>query len=87
MQKLTGILSTENRFQLCTVLAKSIRKVHKPNDQMQHTMRTVIEFMHSQRQASVSPGKERGRPAAPFLFGLRGSKSTVLRSSGSGIKL
>jgi len=60
MRKLTGILSTENRFQLCAVLAKSIRKVHKPTDQMQHTMRTVIEFMHSQRQALVSSGKAEG---------------------------
>lgn len=60
MQKLTGILSTENRFQLCAVLAKSIRKVHRPNDQMQHTMRTVIEFMHSQRQVLVSSDKDEG---------------------------
>jgi len=60
MQKLTSILSTENRFQFCAVLAKSIRKVHRPNDQLQRTMRSVIEFMHSQRQALVSPGKAEG---------------------------
>jgi hypothetical protein len=66
MRKLTSIVSTENRFQRCAVLAKSIRKVHKPNDQMQHTKRIVVEFMSQRLPPPLDGAKTPPQNAAPI---------------------
>jgi hypothetical protein len=57
MQRLTNIVSSQSRFQICAILAKSARKMHRPKDQLQDTLRRIVDFMQSEQQRPLSPDK------------------------------